>query len=342
MSRCLLPLVGLLGVVLGGCRGRQAVLDPAGMQAEEISQLGTFFFVLGTVVLVLVVVFLVLAVLRGRRRAREEGEQAPEVEPSPAGERRLTVAVGASVAATVLVLLTLLLVDLFTGRTIRVLLDPNPLTVIVTGNQWWWQVQYEDRDPSRMLTTANEIHIPVGRPVRFRLRSNDVIHSFWAPNFHGKKDLVPGHPTTTWFRATRAGTFYGQCAEFCGTQHAHMRFVIVAEPQEQFEAWYRAQLQPARTPATPRQRRGQEVFLGSTCVMCHTIQGTPARGRVGPDLTHLAGRMTLAAASRPNTRGHRAGWIIDSHAIKPGNRMPPIPLTDEDLQALLAYLDTLR
>jgi cytochrome c oxidase subunit 2 len=192
------------------------------------------------------------------------------------------------------------------------------------------------------VTTANEIHVPVGRAVEFELTSVDVIHSFWAPNFHGKKDLVPGHPTTHWFKAERAGTFRGQCAEFCGMQHAHMRFVIVSEPPAEFNAWLDAQRQSAPAPQTDAQKRGQQVFLNSSCVLCHTVQGTPARGMVGPDLTHIAGRKMLAAGTMPNTEGHLGGWIIDPQQIKPGVRMPQNQLSAADLRALLDYLESLQ
>ncbi|HEV2706187.1 MAG TPA: c-type cytochrome, partial [Pyrinomonadaceae bacterium] len=207
---------------------------------------------------------------------------------------------------------------------------------------WWWEVEYDNRNPSLNVTTANEIHIPVGRPVFFRLTSNDVIHSFWVPNLHGKTDLIPGRETTTWLRADRAGTFRGQCAEFCGHQHAHMALTVVAEAPEQFQAWYDAQLKPAREPATPAEARGREVFLTSPCVMCHKIQGTDAGGNAGPDLTHLASRPTLAAGTLENTRGHLAGWVVDSQKIKPGNRMPPNNIEPDDLQALLDYLQSLK
>jgi cytochrome c oxidase subunit 2 len=215
------------------------------------------------------------------------------------------------------------------------------LTIRVTGHQWWWEVQYQDPTPSQIVTTAAAIHIPVGRTVQFELRSADVIHSFWVPNLHGKRDLIPGHPTRIFLRADRPGTFRGQCAEYCGYQHAYMRFVVVAEPEGRFQDWLEAQRQPTADPATERQRRGQQVFLGTTCVLCHTIQGTPARGRVGPDLTHLGSR-PLIGGLLPNTRGHLAGWIVDPQRIKPGVRMPLNVVNPGDLDALLDYLESLK
>jgi cytochrome c oxidase subunit 2 len=178
--------------------------------------------------------------------------------------------------------------------------------------------------------------------VKFELQSNDVIHSFWVPNLHGKKDVVPGHPISTWLEADRTGEFYGQCAEFCGHQHANMRLLVVVEPQEQFDAWLAAQRLPAPDPVYEQQVRGQQVFMANACVMCHTIGGTTAGGRVGPNLTHVAGRKILAAGALPNTPGHLAGWVIDPQKIKPGTRMPQNNLSPADLRALLEYLQTLK
>jgi cytochrome c oxidase subunit 2 len=203
-------------------------------------------------------------------------------------------------------------------------------------------VRYQDPAPSRSFSTANEIHIPVGRPVELTLRSIDVIHSFWVPNLHGKKDLIPGQVNTLLLQADRAGVFRGQCAEFCGLQHANMALHVVAEPQEQFAKWQAQQRRPAPEPANDAQRRGREVFMASSCVLCHKIGGTMAGGVTGPDLTHVASRLSLAAGTLPNTRGHLAGWIVDPQMHKPGNNMPPNLLSPGDLQALLSYLDTLR
>ena len=194
----------------------------------------------------------------------------------------------------------------------------------------------------KIVTTANEIHVPVGRPVQFELHSTDVIHSFWAPNFNGKKDLIPGHPTTLLITASRAGTFRGQCAEYCGAQHAHMRFVMVAEPVAAFDGWLAAQRQPSAAPGTEEEKKGLQVFTSSSCVLCHTIQGTSARGTVGPNLTHIASRPRLAAGTLPNNEGHLGGWILDPQQIKPGAHMPQNNLSPADLKALLSYLETLK
>jgi cytochrome c oxidase subunit 2 len=216
------------------------------------------------------------------------------------------------------------------------------LTVEVTGVQWWWDVRYRPVGGGTPVSSANEIHIPVGRPVRIVLRSRDVIHSFWVPQLQGKLDLVPGNETVTWIQADSAGVFRGQCAEFCGAQHAHMAFMVVAVPPDEFDAWLEHQRRPAPEPTDSVTLRGRAVLERTACAMCHTVRGTGARASTGPDLTHLASRRTLAAGTLPNTPGHLAGWIGDPQGIKPGNHMPRVPLSGPDLQALLAYLGTLR
>jgi len=177
--------------------------------------------------------------------------------------------------------------------------------------------------------------------VRVKLQSTDVIHSFWVPRLHGKRDLIPGRTTWIWLRADRPGTYVGQCAEFCGYQHAHMALLVVAEPPAAMAAWLGRQRAPATTPATLAQKRGQEVFLHNPCVMCHSIRGTMAGALQAPDLTHVGSRLTIAAGTLPNRPGHLAGWVMDAQGIKPGSNMPTNPLSGDDLQALLAYLRSL-
>jgi cytochrome c oxidase subunit 2 len=174
------------------------------------------------------------------------------------------------------------------------------------------------------------------------MSSADVIHSFWVPNLMGKKDLIPGKYSTLMFQADKPGTYRGQCAEYCGLQHAHMALIVVAEAPEQYYAWRESQIRPASEPATDSEKRGQQVFLTSPCIMCHTIRPTQAGSLIGPDLTHVGSRQTIAAGTLPNTRGHLSGWIVDSQSVKPGNKMPPNSLNPEDLQALLDYLQSLK
>jgi cytochrome c oxidase subunit 2 len=196
--------------------------------------------------------------------------------------------------------------------------------------------------PSRRVITANEIHVPLDRPVVLKVTSRDVIHSFWAPNLLGKRDLIPGYTTAIWLRADRRGIYRGQCAEFCGLQHAHMAFDVVAESEAEFERWLEGMRQQARDPTDPAARRGRDVFMVNRCSGCHTIGGTPAHGQVAPDLTHVATRSTIGAGTLSNTSAHLDAWIRDPQASKPGNQMPPTPLSADDRQALIAYLETLK
>jgi cytochrome c oxidase subunit 2 len=333
---------GFVLVLLGAGAGGHSALEPAGPQAARIESLYWLFFWVCAVVWVLVMIFLLLPVLRRPRRALVGSEDEPVIHPEPAAEKRRQVVVTSLVFVTAFILFVLLVGDMVTGRGIHTIPDPNPLTITITGHQWWWEAKYNDPLPSNIVQTANEIHIPVGRPVKFALVSNDVIHSFWVPSLHGKKDLVPGHPISTWLQADKAGEYWGQCAEFCGHQHANMRLLVVAEPEEQFQAWLAAARASAPAPVYEEQKRGQQVFLSTTCVMCHTINGTTAGARVGPDLTHVASRRILAAGTIPNTKGHLAGWIVDPQKIKPGTKMPQNPLRPDQLRDLLEYLQTLK
>jgi cytochrome c oxidase subunit 2 len=312
----------------------QSALDPAGPQAGRISRLWWLMLIVCTAVFILVIAALIYSVVRAHRRN--------SIADEPAAERRMTRAVSGATIATLVILFGLLVASVLTGKAISSQPDKDVLTINVVGHQWWWEVTYEDPVAARTLKTANEIHIPVGQVVMLKLTSRDVIHSFWAPNLHGKKDLIPGHLSTMWIQADKPGVFRGQCAEFCGHQHAHMAFMVIAEAPDEFAQWYDKQILPAQQPADSVQARGQQVFLASSCVMCHTIRGTQASATVAPDLTHLASRQTIAAGTLANTRGHLAGWIVDSQQIKPGNRMPPNNLSSEDLLSLLSYLDNLN
>lgn len=215
------------------------------------------------------------------------------------------------------------------------------VNIHVVGHQWWWEVRYDSNEAARVFTTANEIHIPTGQPVGVTLSSVDVIHSFWVPELSGKTDLIPGQQNQTWIEADRPGTYRGQCGEYCGLQHAHMALSVVAEPAEQFEAWWAAQLQGPQTPQSPIIARGQSNFV-VYCGICHTVRGTMAGGRLGPDLSHLMSRSTIAAGTVPNTPGYLSGWIADPQHIKPGNLMPILELSGPQLAAIREYLQTLK
>jgi cytochrome c oxidase subunit 2 len=320
----------------------QSALNPAATESAHIYHLWRIFFWVMLAIFALVAILLFIAILRNLSRVSDDSQLNIIPEPQQAGESRATNVVSTLVVIAVLMLFALLVADFVTGNAVYATADPNALSIKVTGHQWWWQVEYQDPQPSQIMTTANEIHVPVGKPVKVELQSSDVIHSFWVPNMNGKKDLVPGHPTTTWFTANRAGEFRGQCAEYCGEQHAHMRLVLVAQSPDAFSKWLETQKKSAPEPRTESQRHGREVFLSSQCVMCHTIQGTNARATLGPDLTHIGSRSMIGAGELPNSRGYLAGWILNASALKPGARMPPNQLSPDDLNALLDYLESLK
>ena len=212
------------------------------------------------------------------------------------------------------------------------------LRIEVVGHQWWWEVRY----PGKGVVTANELHIPVGNRVLAVVTTADVIHSFWVPQLNRKIDMVPGHPGQVLLDAERAGVYRGQCAEFCGLQHAHMSLLVYADPPAKFRAWLRAQRQPAAAPTGALALQGRKIFLSQPCADCHRIAGTSADGEVGPDLTHVASRSTLAAVTIPNEPPDLAEWIADPQHVKPGNRMPSVRLGPGELRAIVAYLQTLR
>jgi cytochrome c oxidase subunit 2 len=326
---------------LSGCRGVQSALDPAGPQSGHISRLWWLMFYTCLAVFLLVSVAVLIAIFR-RRKGRERTSNVPDTSPEPKREQRMTRVVTGAVGVTLIILFVFLISSFSTGRALYSTEDQKALSIKITGHQWWWQVEYDGEPASNIVQTANEIHIPVGQLVKFRLMADDVIHSFWVPNLSGKKDLIPGHEIILTFQADRAGEFRGQCAEFCGYQHAHMAFTIVAEPPDKFYEWMNQQRATSVQPTNDTELHGQQVFLHGPCVMCHTIRGTDAAASVAPELTHLASRKTIAAGTLLNTRGHLAGWITNSQEIKPGNHMPPVPLSPEDLQALLAYLESLK
>ena len=309
----------------------QSALDSAGVQAARIEWLWWLMFWVCAVVFVLVTGAVVLAVRRGR-----------SANPSRPAERTLLIGVASAVGVTILTLFGLLYASVATGRAVGTAPPSDSLTIQIVGHQWWWEIEYLDPRPSLRVTTANELYLPVGRPVVFVLKSTDVIHSFWIPNLHGKTDLVPGRQNTTWLQVDVPGTYRGQCAEYCGAHHAHMALPVFARPADEFDQWLRAQRELPPQPSTPEQTRGLNVVERGPCALCHTIRGTLAAARFGPDLTHFASRSTIAAGTVPNNRGHLAGWLADPQHVKPGNRMPPTGLAPAELQAVLAYLETLR
>jgi cytochrome c oxidase subunit 2 len=328
-------------VFLSACsrQGIQNAINPAGPNAASLDRLWWLMFWVTAAVYVLVMIAVVIAIRKGTRGR----DLNPLLNLSPETETRRRNAVLSAATVTVVILFVFLIYSYSTGRALTADLgQKNGLSIEVTGHQWWWEVRYNDVDASNIFTTANEIHIPVGVPVLFTLRGADVIHSFWVPNLAGKKDLIPGKVSTMWLQADKPGVYRGQCAEYCGLQHARMALWIVADPPDQFIAWRQNQTQGSAPPATDSQKHGQQVFLSTTCVMCHAIGGTTAGANYGPNLTHVGSRNTIAAATLANTREHLMAWVANSQTFKPGNRMPPNNLSDQDLQAVVDYLQSLK
>jgi cytochrome c oxidase subunit 2 len=245
------------------------------------------------------------------------------------------------VGATVVIIAALTIASFYTTRGIGVP-DSSALAIAVRGQQWWWQVLYADSAAGTDFETANEIHIPVGRDVRLELESGDVIHSFWVPSLAGKQDLVPGRSNVLLLRAEKPGIYRGQCAEFCGLQHSHMAVLVIAEPPADYERWAAGQRQVAVLPSNAEVTAGQAALLAKPCAACHTIRGTSAAGKTGPDLTHIGGRQTIAAGLLDNTRGSLAAWIADPQTLKPGNNMPMVPMSGVELRAISAYMKSLK
>ncbi len=331
IRRRLTLLAGLTPVlVLTGC-GRENLLQPASPQEHKIA---TLFWVMMGVAwagLAFIAFLLVLGWLRRKR---------PQL-PGGGKERTATaLVVSLGIAAPIVSLAAL-----FTWSDVFVLKAtsaPNPsstsLTVEVIGHQWWWEVRY----PGTTAVTANEIHIPVGARVNLVGRTADVIHSFWVPQLNRKIDLIPGRTNRIVLQADKPGRYRGQCYEYCGLQHAHMGMYVFADPPAKFRAWLANMEKDAPAPQTAVQKQGRDVFLNQACSGCHMIRGTPAHARVGPDLTHLATRTTIAALTLPNRAGYLGGWIADPQHSKPGARMPALTLSGGQLQALLAYLESLK
>jgi len=322
-------------LALTGCTGWQSVLDVQGSPAITLKQLIILIVVVCSVVWALVMVALILALWR-----RREVQERPFF-LNQGIERRLTAAVVMAVAASVIIISAFTVFSFFTTHTLSVA-NTDDLTVKVRGLQWWWNVEYFASTPDHRFETANEIHIPIGRNVRLQLEGLDVIHSFWVPSLAGKQDLIPGRPNELTIRAERPGVYRGQCAEFCGLQHAHMAFFVIAEEQPTFDEWARLQRENATVASELEVAAGQQVFLSKPCAACHAIRGTSASGTTGPDLTHVGGRKYIAAGLLETTRGSLAAWIADPQTLKPGNNMPMVPLNADELRSVSAYLASLK
>jgi cytochrome c oxidase subunit 2 len=324
---------------VSGFPGDQTTLNPVGPGAAHIEH--NFAVIFWTTSIVYCLTMLVLIVSVWRKRTNLNEMPAPE-QTTEESDRFTMRAVAGAMIVTVALLFMLLINSFITSHRLGRMSREQALTVEVYGHQWWWEVRYPNSEAYKIVTTANEIHLPVGIPIRIHGTSRDVIHSFWAPNVQGKRDLMPGYDTDVMMQIDKPGRWRGQCAEYCGLQHAHMSFFMVAESQNDFNNWLVAQTQSAVPPNNPQKVHGQQVFLSHACIMCHAIGGTTAGSRVGPDLTHLASRATIAAGMLPNNPGNLGGWILNPQSVKPGSRMPPNPMPGQDLQDLLAYLGSLQ
>ena len=317
----------------------QSALGDAGVEDRQFLILFWIFFAICAAMYALVIAFLVAAIVRRRRAGNanvvESGRHHESHPLMRTGLVCWTVLVSTGLAA-------LAIASFIADRSMAKAAAREQLSITVTANQWWWDVRYNSSDPSKTLRTANELHLPVGVPVRIQLRSNDVIHSFWVPSLAGKQDLIPGRDTDVTIVPKRTGIFRGQCAEFCGVQHAHMALVVNVVSYGDFVHWWEHQLQPAATPRMPLAQAGYNYVTQRECAMCHTIAGTPASGRVGPDLTHLASRRSLAAGTTPMGKGNLYGWVADPQSMKPGSKMPTVGLEPDELHAVVAYLETLK
>jgi cytochrome c oxidase subunit II len=330
-----------MSIMIAGCSpatnftGTPNALDTRGPISSVIAREWWIQFTLGMVVYIVVVGLLLYIVFN--RGLRDRKARDVEVLRETEDEGKAWILWG-GVVIPVVILAGLLGLSIFGHISLARPAEPPAVVVEVIGHRWWWEVRYPDEG----IVSANEIHIPVGRPVEIHLTSRDVIHSFWVPQLSGKLDLVPGETNSMWLQANEPGIYRGICAEFCGLQHANMQFMVVASNEATFQEFLDRERQDAPEPQDEETLFGQQVFLGSSCVYCHTVRGTNATGELGPDLTHIASRLTIGAGILENNRGNLAGWIVDPHTFKPGNLMPPTNLTGAELQALLSYLDTLR
>ena len=332
--RCLIGLLAGVAPALAGPGSPTSIFAPASTPAQSI--FGLSMFILATVSVVFVIVFALLAYSVIKFRDRHRGDDLSEPAQIYGSDQ-------VELAWTVIPVLIVVGLFLATAHVIasiqRDTRPPGAVEVVVVGHQFWWEYRY----PDFKIVTANELHVPLSDPAHptptfLKLLSADTDHSFWVPRLAGKTDLIPNHPNTSWIDPHEAGLFLGQCAQYCGTQHAKMLLRVYVQPREEFDRW----VQEQKRPATAAPSSGRRVFESTACVNCHSISGTPANGRFGPDLTHLMSRDTIAAGAATNTPDKLRLWIRNPDAIKPGSLMPAMGLSDADVNAVAAYLETLR
>jgi cytochrome c oxidase subunit 2 len=348
-----LRLAALCGVC-AACNGTTSYLDATGTAGAEEAVLGRWLTAVACAVVVLLCAAVLAAIARHwgednapRRRGRERGRADHGANDDGARAERREISSGLrwiwiGTAVTLVVLFVT-----FAGTMVTLNAASHPprepsLIMDVTGHQWWWEVRYSEvGHPQLGFVTANEVHLPVGIPVRVRLHSADVIHSFWLPQIAGKTDVIPGQTNEMWIEARRPGVSRGMCGEYCGLQHAVMALNVTAESPQAFDAWTQARRAEAVPPTTQEAEVGRVVFV-RTCGACHAVEGTNALGRMGPDLTHVASRTMIGAGALRNTPANLSAWVHEAQDVKEGVRMPEMPLDSAELRAVVAYLQTLR
>jgi cytochrome c oxidase subunit 2 len=326
--------IALLAAMTAACNER-SIFDPAGPAARTLSRLG--WFVLGTFIITTIFMWILIWYVGYRRRGT-----LAEHEPADAeGGLNWVLIGGFTIPAAVLAIIFVVTLQSMAAFPIS---DHHPNADIrVLGHQWWFEVEYRIGRHDQWVTSATEIHIPVGRPVEIALETRDVIHSFWVPRLHGKVDLMPGMVNHIRLQADAPGRYEGQCSEFCGKQHANMRIVVFAQQPEAFEQWLDAQRRPADSPASPAAASGKQLFERTACALCHTVRGTPALGRVGPDLTHIASRDRIAGGMLENNVANLHAWVTHAQSLKPGSQMPDLTqYNGAELHEIVDYLQSLR
>jgi cytochrome c oxidase subunit II len=327
-----LLLALVLPIFLSACTwgGNHSPLNPGSDPSNLINRIWWIMFWMSVAIEALVGGIVCYSMIRFRRKA---GDPDPK---QISGNTRIEIAWTIAPAMILVVLLVLTLTTMINVS------EPSgtKMAVTVTGHQWWWEFDYQGMN----IVTGNELHIPVGKPVHLDLRSADVIHSFWVPSLQGKRDVIPGHDNTLWLSADKPGTFRGECTEFCGPEHANMNFIVVAQPQAEFDAWVAGQQRPAATGQTGLAAEGAQTILTQACAGCHMIGGVPGYnvGKVGPNLTHVGSRAYIAAGTLENTPENLARWIRNPQDVKPETKMPTLGLDDDTINKIVAYLESLK
>jgi len=331
---CIIGL-GYLEPAFGQNDGVTNIFRPLSQPAQEIKETSFLVLVVCAVIFIVVGGLLVYSIVRFRHRAGDEASEPPQVYGSNQIE----------LAWTVMPILIVFVLILVTSRTIADIQNrkppPGAVQATVVGHQWWWEIRY----PELGIVTANELHVPAStvdsrQPTFLKLLSADVAHSFWVPQLAGKTDLIPNRENRMWIEPTKPGTYLGNCAEYCGTQHARMLVRVIVHSPDEFVRWVKDQQQVASEDTSVA--AGRKAFLANSCVNCHTIRGTSAQGKFGPDLTHLMSRETLAAGAVPNTADNLRQWVRDPQKAKVGCLMPNMQMTDQEVDQLVAYLQTLK